>query len=932
MNKFNSIIFRFIFVLVCFILLFFPQSTTRANFVKYNNNPIISSLKYSAWYGSHTLNPYITLENSNYNLLFTANSATSGRWNIGKASSSNGIDAWNISPDPIFEPSGSWEFDINFANILTDNQQFKLWYNTGTTTWLSGPDRFRIGYAISPLNYIWSRYPHVLFGGPNTWDMGGPDRGFSIVYKDSLYHLWYAATNAGNLADNPYWRIGYATSSDGINWTKHSNNPVIEKTTDWELNNMMYPYVLYEDEKFKMWYGTGSGDMCVCYVYAESTNGYEWTKPQDKNPVYCKGNSGFDQVALSGHSRIRDGDIYKIWYSGFDGGRWSIGYATESAVPVTVTPTPTPIEPIVIVPGMMASWNKEGILEGQPNPTTPWKLLPFVKEYEGLIQTLKNLGYQEGQTLFIWPYDWRKSVDSITTQLNQFIDTAVKPQNPGSKIQLVGHSLGGLVVRTWSQNGTNKENVHNLITVASPHKGTIQPYKPWSGGDVTQDNSFLSLASRIIIELNRRAFSTPREAIQSQLPVLKDILPTENYLQNSSDGMFINVSDMNVKNTWLTGLNTTASSIFPMLTAIKGIGLQTPNTYTVNPPTWLDKALGNWLDGKPVDQELADGDSIITGSRASLDDPSLTVTQNHGNAIASSEGVKKILDTLEIPYTESSVIPGQATTINPGLLFLLRSPATLSVLYNGQTYHDFDGIVFIPNADTGAYQATVVGTGTGSYRLAIGQLGETSAPWKEYNGSTTDGQQTLYVFPFSQTSPIEDPAANLTDKERLDDIDIQLTALSQLSSHTSIAKAKKDLKLAMTALTRKDFYTLKRQLEFVLQDLSALRKSPPPEAARLKSFAISDSLIDTFQAIFSKKPSAINTTDISKLQTICNNENNRLNTLLENKYNQGTITNLQTSTFKEAITYKAKANTMTPPDRAKKYILLFQTQLLFREI
>jgi pimeloyl-ACP methyl ester carboxylesterase len=733
----------------------------------------------------------------------------------------------------------------------------------------------------------------------------------------------------------PSWQIGYATSSSGLVWTKHPGNPVITKTTDREFNNMMYPFVLYENGKFKMWYGNGSADHCTQYLYAESTNGYEWTKPANKNPVYTVTgvNGDYDKSRLAGLSIVRDENTYKIWYSGFDGSHWSIGYATSPADPITITPTPTPIEPVVIVPGTMASWNKEGILEGQPNPTTDWKILPFVKEYDGLVQTLKKLGYEEGKNLFLWPYDWRKSVDTSSQQLNTFIETKVKPNNVGSKIHLVGHSLGGLVTRAWTQTNSNVNQVHHLVTVATPHKGTIQPYKAWEGGDVAQENSFLSLATRIMIELNRRAFTTTRQAVQIQFPVLKDLLPTESYLKRQINGSFVDQNGMAVKNTWLSNLNTSASSVFPVLDTIRGVGFpQTPYTYTIVAASWLDRVLGNWQDGKPVDQEYADGDALVTSSRADFGDRSVFLSQNHSNVIADSSGVKQILQTLEIPATDANIVSGAQTTIQPGLLFLLRSPATLQVTYNDQTHTDFDGIIFIPNASNGTYEATVTGTSPGTYRLVVAQFSDGSYSWKEYVGNTVYGKKTKYTIPFSQTEPKEDPAINLTDKERLEEIDLMLLDLSKLTKNLSIPKARFNLKIALSALSKKDYYTVKRQLEQILLDLSWFRKSNPAEAARLKSFAVSDTLIDAYQAIFSQKKHIIDEGSLKRLQAFCNYEEVLLNKILEAKSKSGKNITLKVQLFNEGKTYKARAEKTTADEKAKKYILLFQTQLLFREI
>jgi len=934
--KFIYSIFRFFLLFLLYFSLIIQTGTNvyaTQYWDKYSNNPVINPN--ANWY--HLQNMSLIKNGNTYLMLMDVNNGSG--WRITKASSLNGITDWQIDNQPILS-TGQWDTEHANPSLVfnPDLNIYQAWFSAyNSQNWLSGPNRFRIGYATSSATLDWQKYTDkwVMTGDTGTWDEGGIIRGLSIVRANGEYHMWYSATNSQNLATNPYWRIGYATSPDGINWTKYIGNPVISKTESWEFDNMMYPFVLYENGKFRMWYGTGSEDFCTRYVYAESTNGYTWTKPSDKNEVYnVTGNPGdFDRYRLAGHTRIRDGDMYKIWYSGFDGTHWSIGYATSSADPVATTPTPTPLEPIVIVPGMMASWNKEGILEGQSNPTSSWKLLPFVKEYDGLIQTLRNLGYQDGKNLFIWPYDWRKNVNIISQQLEQYIESMVKPNNPGSKIHLIGHSLGGLVARAWTQSDTHKDEVHHLVTVGTPAKGTIQPYKAWEGGDISQENSLLSLAGRIIIELNRRSFTTSRQAIRNQFLGFIDLLPTEPFLKKLSNNSLIPISDMTEQNTWLVNINSTAASIYPITTALVGTGFnQTPNMYIVDTPAWIDDLLGNWKDGKPVSQEISDGDTVVPSSRALFTNSPLMLPETHGNLLASSNGIKQILQSMEIPFTDSNITPGQSTTIQPGLLFLLRSPATLSVSYNGQTYTDFDGITFIPGASNGVYEVTVTGTATGIYRLAVGQFAHGTFTWKDYIGTTSKDAKSKYSISFTQSSLTEDPVTNLSDLQRLQEIDVALTDLSKLSAHTSITKARVSIKNAVTALSKKDFMTLKKQLEQILLELSVFRKSGPSESIRLRTFAVADTLVDAYQAILSKKQYVINLSALNRLQTLCGNEEVRINGILESAYRRGSNVSLKAQLLSEGTSYKVRADKTTLSEVAKKYILLFQTQIIFREI
>jgi predicted GH43/DUF377 family glycosyl hydrolase len=62
-----------------------------------------------------------------------------------------------------------------------------------------------------------------LFSGTGlaTWDKQIRERGY-IIKEDSIYHLWYTgyASNDGTRS------LGYASSADGIKFTRHAQNPI----------------------------------------------------------------------------------------------------------------------------------------------------------------------------------------------------------------------------------------------------------------------------------------------------------------------------------------------------------------------------------------------------------------------------------------------------------------------------------------------------------------------------------------------------------------------------------------------------------------------------------------------------------------------------------------------------------------------------------
>ncbi|MFV2068697.1 MAG: hypothetical protein ACC645_17130, partial [Pirellulales bacterium] len=67
--------------------------------------------------------------------------------------------------------------------------------------------------------------------GKDTWDRTIRERGY-ILREGDAYHLWYTWYNH-NRSDAHYRRtmsLGYATSPDGMHWTRHPDNPVFDKS------------------------------------------------------------------------------------------------------------------------------------------------------------------------------------------------------------------------------------------------------------------------------------------------------------------------------------------------------------------------------------------------------------------------------------------------------------------------------------------------------------------------------------------------------------------------------------------------------------------------------------------------------------------------------------------------------------------------------
>jgi len=184
------------------------------------------------------------------------------------------------------------------------------------------------------LNYSqteWFKYPGnpVLLPGPESWDIGSVGFG-KVLFDGSEYKMWYT----GGTSTSQNLQIGYATSVDGMNWSKDSSNPILTpgNTGTWEAGAVGTPTVILDGSEYKMWYAASMTNppTQIRIGYATSTDGISWQKDILNNPVLDLGSSGeWDDYWVTQPTVVKDGSTYKMWYTGsrLPIGTERIGYA-----------------------------------------------------------------------------------------------------------------------------------------------------------------------------------------------------------------------------------------------------------------------------------------------------------------------------------------------------------------------------------------------------------------------------------------------------------------------------------------------------------------------------------------------------------------------------------------------------------------------------
>lgn len=101
-----------------------------------------------------------------------------------------------------------------------------------------------------------------------------------------------------------------------------------------------------------------------------------------------------------------------------------------------------------------------------------------------LVDDLSILNYKQDETLYTFPYDWRKDIREVAlNELKAKIDSIV-PEGSNKKMDIVAHSQGGLVIKYLLYKEPAYQNkIDKLIIVGTPHLGAPKAAKVLLYGD-----------------------------------------------------------------------------------------------------------------------------------------------------------------------------------------------------------------------------------------------------------------------------------------------------------------------------------------------------------------------------------------------------------------------------------------------------------------
>jgi hypothetical protein len=170
--------------------------------------------------------------------------------NVGLAvSDDGGVTFRKFSRAPLLDRNEVDPFLTASPWVIVENDQWRMWYVSGTTWQETGSTprhRYHIKYAESADGINWRRNGTVCidYQSPDEYAFGRP----CVVHDGDRYRMWYSYRGER-------YRIGYAESSDGLNWLRRDADSGIDVSeTGWDSEMVTYPAVDRHCGRWRMLY------------------------------------------------------------------------------------------------------------------------------------------------------------------------------------------------------------------------------------------------------------------------------------------------------------------------------------------------------------------------------------------------------------------------------------------------------------------------------------------------------------------------------------------------------------------------------------------------------------------------------------------------------------------------------------------------------
>jgi len=231
------------------------------------------------------------------------------RHGIGYAESEDGL-RWTVRDEVVLgrDPTRPAEsIEVTRPYVLAESGRLTMWYAAHSESSVV------IARATSQDGIEWER-TGVVLEPTLPWEKAALMCPSVLRDGDGVYHLWYS----GGERYEPD-AIGYATSADGVNWTRVGDEPVLRpgERGSWEADRVAGAHVFSaEDWLYAAYIGFAHGFEDSAIGIARSRDGVSWER-HASNPVVSRGAAGeFDSINVYKPFVVVEGDEWRLWFNG----------------------------------------------------------------------------------------------------------------------------------------------------------------------------------------------------------------------------------------------------------------------------------------------------------------------------------------------------------------------------------------------------------------------------------------------------------------------------------------------------------------------------------------------------------------------------------------------------------------------------------------
>jgi hypothetical protein len=273
-------------------------------------------------------------------------------WYVGNDEDENRRIGYAVSPDgvtwtrvaggaadgSILDVGGGEAFDSHGASsptVIKDGDEYQLWYvGLGDGNAIQG-----VGHAVSSDGRTWTKVPGPAEGGAVLRESGvkGTFDQHEVITStvlkdvateqlpctgvasgDPCYRMWYEGVDK---VDYYRYHVGYATSPDGVTWTKvpgpNANQSVLGLGPDggFDDRGVGVPIVIKDGPRFRMWYEAFNRQKVYSIGVATSPDGVTWTA--DPAPAFTGWDDPgtFDDESVWTATVVKGDADYRMWYT-----------------------------------------------------------------------------------------------------------------------------------------------------------------------------------------------------------------------------------------------------------------------------------------------------------------------------------------------------------------------------------------------------------------------------------------------------------------------------------------------------------------------------------------------------------------------------------------------------------------------------------------